>query len=179
RVIPDGALYRIPPAKGGSPQMPELILGGLNFANGFFIDEANKRLYLSEMQSSRVVAYDLDLLSGSLTKQITLAQMPSPDNMALNHDGTLWVALPLANQIVSLDISTGTTKTVFDAQTELGSKLVERGLTSVQNGGGWANLVGPKLTGEMPGLLTGMILGDENQPFYVANLGAALVKVSP
>ena len=179
RVIPDGALYRLPPAADGSPQIAELILGGLNFANGFYIDEASKKFYLSEMQSSRVIAFDFDISSGSLTKQVTLAQMPSPDNMALNHDGTLWVALPLANQIVSLDISTGTTKTVFDAQTELGSKLVERGLTSVQNGGGWANLVGPKLTGEMPGLLTGMILGDENQPFYVANLGAALVKVSP
>ena len=105
--------------------------------------------------------------------------MPSPDNMALNYDGTLWVASPLANQIFSIDVSTGTTKIVFDAQTKGGSKLVEQGLASVRNGNGWADLVGPELTGNMPGLLTGMILGDENQPFYVANLGAALIKVAP
>ena len=131
------------------------------------------------MMSSRVLAFDLDISSGSLTNQSTLAQMPSPDNMALNHDGTLWVASPLANQIFSIDVSTGTTKIVFDAQTEGGSKLVEQGLASVRNGDGWADLVGPELIGNMPGLLTGMILGDENQPFYVANLGAALIKVAP
>ena len=178
-VIPDGALYRLPPFEGGSLQTPQLVLEGLNFANGFFIDEASKKFYLSEMMSSRVLAFDLDISSGSLTNQSTLAQMPSPDNMALNHDGTLWVASPLANQIFSIDVSTGTTKIVFDAQTEGGSKLLEQGLASVRNGDGWADLVGPELTGNMPGLLTGMILGDENQPFYVANLGAALIKVAP
>ena len=178
-VIPDGALYRLPPSEKGSPQTPQMVLEGLNFANGFFIDEASKKFYLSEMMSSRVLAFDLDIYSGSLTNQSTLAQMPSPDNMALNHDGTLWVASPLANQIFSIDVSTGTTKIVFDAQTEGGSKLVEQGLASVRNGDGWADLVGPELIGNMPGLLTGMILGDENQPFYVANLGAALIKVAP
>jgi len=30
----------------------------------------------------------------------------------------------------------------------------------------------------MPGLLTGIIIGSETQPFYVANLGNALIKVS-
>ena len=179
KVIPDGALYRLPTVEEGSPRIPELILEGLNFANGFYIDEANKKFYLSEMMSSRVLTFDIDISSGSLSNKTTLAQMPSPDNMALNHDGTLWVASPLANQIFSIDISTGTTKIVFDAQTEEGSKLVEQGLASVENGDGWADLVGPALTGNMPGLLTGMILGDKDQPFYVANLGAALVKVSP
>ncbi len=45
-------------------------------------------------------------------------------------------------------------------------------------GNGFADLLTPELTGEMPGLLTGMIIGDESQPFYVANLGTALIKVS-
>ena len=35
----------------------------------------------------------------------------------------------------------------------------------------------PELTGEMPGLLTGLIIGDGSQAFYVANLGNALIKV--
>ena len=42
-----------------------------------------------------------------------------------------------------------------------------------------ADLIGPETTGKMPGLLTGMILGSESDPFYVANLGAALIQVSP
>ena len=44
---------------------------------------------------------------------------------------------------------------------------------------GIADLLGTETTGEMPGLLTGMILGGETDPFYVANLGAALIKISP
>ena len=51
-------------------------------------------------------------------------------------------------------------------------------MTRIENGEGFADLLSPELTGEMPGLLTGMILGNDAQPFYVANLGNALIKVS-
>ncbi len=180
KVIPDGALYRLPAAEeDGSSRAPEVILEGLNFANGFYIDEPRKKFYLSEMMSNRILSFDLDISSGSLRNRTTLATIPTPDNMDLNHDGFLWVASLLSNQIISIDTSTGETSVVFDAQTEQGSKLLEQGLASIENGGGFADLVGPELTGEMPGLLTGMIVGNHNQPFYVANLGAALIKVSP
>ena len=67
---------------------------------------------------------------------------------------------------------------MFDAQTQIGLKNMQEGVSRIENGEGFADLLSPELTGDMPGLLTGMILGGENQPFYVANLGAALIKVT-
>ena len=60
---------------------------------------------------------------------------------------------------------------------EMGLKNMEIAVNRMAEGGGFADLLTPELTGDMPGLLTGMIIGDESQPFYVANLGAALIQV--
>ena len=151
---------------------------GLYFANGFYIDEKRNKLYLSEMMKNRVLAFDLDISTGSLSNQTTLAIMPTPDNMELNSEGQLWVASPLSNQIYSVDPETGESYVVFDAQTEVGLENMEEGIRRMEIGNGFADLLTPELTGEMPGLLTGMIIGAESQPFYVANLGSALIKVS-
>ena len=179
KPIPDGALFRLPMLNGGEmSKKPELITDGLNFANGFYIDEKRNKLYLSEMMKNRVLAFDLDISTGSLSNQTTLAIMPTPDNMELNSEGQLWVASPLSNQIYSIDPENGESYIVFDAQTEIGFENMEEGIKRMETGGGFAELLTPELTGEMPGLLTGMIIGDESQPFYVANLGSALIKVS-
>ena len=176
RAIPDGALYRI--RGSGSEMTPELVIDGLYFANGFYIDERSSKFYLSEMMKNRVLVFDLDLATGKLSNQTTLASIPTPDNMELNHDGKLWVASPLSNQILAIDLESGDTSTVFDAQTEVGRKNLQKGLQRMDNGEGFADLLTEELFGEMPGLLTGMIIGDNSQPFYVASLGSALIKVS-
>lgn len=179
KQIPDGSLYRLSrDYTTSSDLMPKLILGGLNFANGFYLDEKRNKFYLSEMMSNRVLAFDLDVSSGTLSNQTTLAKIPSPDNMELNHDGFLWVASPLSNQIFAIDVDSGASYVVFDAQTVGGSETVNKGLNNVVNGGGIADLLSPENTGDMPGLLTGMIIGEKTQPFYVANLGEALIEVS-
>ena len=176
RAIPDGALYRLPSSDG--EKTPELIIDGLYFANGFYIDEKRNKFYLSEMMKNRVLEFDLDLSTGKLSNQTTLASIPTPDNMELNHDGKLWVASPLSNQILAIDLESGDTSTVFDAQTEVGRENLQIGLQLMDNGEGFADLLTEELFGEMPGLLTGMIIGNSSQPFYVANLGSALIKVS-
>ena len=176
RAIPDGALYRLPSSDG--EKIPELIIDGLYFANGFYIDEKRNKFYLSEMMKNRVLEFDLDLSTGKLSNQTTLASIPTPDNMELNHDGKLWVASPLSNQILAIDLESGDTSTVFDAQTEVGRENLQIGLQLMDNGEGFADLLTEELFGEMPGLLTGMIIGNSSQPFYVANLGSALIKVS-
>ena len=176
RAIPDGALYRLPSSDG--EKTAELIIDGLYFANGFYIDEKRNKFYLSEMMKNRVLEFDLDLSTGKLSNQTTLASIPTPDNMELNHDGKLWVASPLSNQILAIDLESGDTSTVFDAQTEVGRENLQIGLQLMDNGEGFADLLTEELFGEMPGLLTGMIIGNSSQPFYVANLGSALIKVS-
>jgi hypothetical protein len=98
--------------------------------------------------------------------------------MELNNDGHLWVASPLSNQIYAIDIENGDSYVVFDAQTPIGQKNMQEGIRRIEIGNGFSDLLSPELTGDMPGLLTGMIIGEANQPFYVANLGAALIEVS-
>jgi len=178
QLITDGALYRIPPSKNGTKLKPELVIDALNFANGFYIDEVKKKFYLSEMMSNRVLQFDIDLDSGSLSNQTTLAEIPTPDNMELNGDDRLWVASLLSNQVISINTETGESFVVFDAQTSAGLENLQKGLIAMNNGGGFTDLLTPELTGDMPGLLTGMIIGNENQPFYIANLGAALIEVT-
>ena len=177
-AIPDGALYRIPISQNGIFSKPELILKNLYFANGFFIDEKRNKLYLSEMMKNRILSFDLDILTGAVSNQTTLAVIPTPDNMELNSDGKLWVSSPLSNQIFSVDLENGESYIVFDAQTQMGLEIMEEAIRRMESGEGFAQLLTPELTGEMPGLLTGLIVGDESQPFYVANLGTALIKVS-
>ena len=178
KAIPDGALYRIPISKDGTLSKPELILKNLYFANGFYIDEKRNKLYLSEMMKNRVLSFDLDILTGSVSNQTTLAVLPTPDNMEINSEGKLWVSSPLSNQIYSVDPENGETYVVFDAQTQIGLEIMEEAIRRMELGEGFAELLTSELTGEMPGLLTGLIVGDESQPFYVANLGTALIKVS-
>ena len=179
KPISDGSLFRLPLLDNGYfAEKPELILDELDFANGFYINETNQKFYLSETLANRVLSYDLDVTTGSLKNMTILAEIPSPDNMQLNHDGSLWVASPLSNQIFSVDITNGNSFVVFDAQTKNGAAIVAEGISRVSRGDGMADLLGPEAIGSMPGLLTGMILGSEDQPFYVANLGAALIKVS-
>ena len=177
KAIPDGALYRLPISKDGTLSKPELVLENLYFANGFYIDEKRGKFYLSETMKNRVLAFDLDVSSGSLSNRTTLVVMPTPDNMELSSKGQLWVASPLSNQIYSVDPENGESFVVFDAQTQDGLDNMEEGIRRIEMGSGFAALLTPELIGEMPGLLTGMIFGDSSQPFYVTNLGSALIKV--
>ena len=129
RPIPDGAVFRIPSSSDSSAlNSPEVVVEGLNFANGFYIDEVNNKFYLSETLGNRVLTYDLNLSVGSLSNPETLVKLPSPDNMQLNHDGLLWVASPLSNQIYSVNTPDGTADVVFDAQTNLGLAELEANL---------------------------------------------------
>ena len=178
KATPDGALYRLSFSEDGFASKPELVIDNLYFANGFYIDEGKNKLYLSEMMKNRVLVFDLDVSTGSLSNQTTLAIMPTPDNMELSSEGDLWVASPLSNQILSINVESGAVTVVFDAQTDIGFESMKTGIERIENGEGFADLLSPELTGDMPGLLTGMILGDESQPFYVANLGTALIRVA-
>ena len=174
----DGAIYRLPrAAEGGFAAQPELVLAGFDFPNGFHLDEENGRLYLSETLGDRVLGFALDIENGTLGEHKVLAAVPTPDNMRLAHDGSLWVASPVSNRIVAIDLASGTTRVVFDAQTEAGAQVVAEWIRRGKAGEGRLDLLGQAGDGGAPGLITGMIFGRADQPFYVSNLGPALVKV--
>ena len=120
----------------------------------------------------RILAFYLSMSSGSISNQKVLALVPTPNKMRMYHDGYLWVASPLSSQILSVAPNSGESAVVFHAQTSKGAQLVEAGMK-----GRVADQIGPDFIGGMSGLLTGIIVGAPGQPFYVTNLGDALVRV--
>ena len=71
------------------------------FANGILIDEENQRLILVESCAERVAQYDMDS-NGNLTNKRDLFKIEkmTPDGIALDSEGALWIADPLGRRAV-------------------------------------------------------------------------------
>lgn len=178
RPMGDGALYRLSRNSDGTySEEPTLLVEGLDFANGFHLDEEKGKLYLSETMANRVLAFDLDVEEGLVSNRMILSEMPTPDNMRLTDDGSLWVASPLANRVYALDTDTGDSRVVFDAQTEEGAQLITEWNRRGRVGESRLDLLGTELQGEMPGVLTGIIVNGEDRPIFISGLGDALVRL--
>ena len=178
KAMGDGALFRLARNEDGSfADSPQLIVDGLDFGNGFYLDEDRGKLYLSETMGNRVLAFDLDIEGGTVSNQKTLAEIPTPDNMRMVDDGSLWVASPIANRVFAIDVETGAVRIAFDAQTEKGAALVEEWIKRGEAGSGRLDLLDTEMQGEMPGLLTGMIVDGNSRPIFISGLGDALVRL--
>jgi sugar lactone lactonase YvrE len=174
----DGALFRLAAnADGSFANSPQLLVDGLDFGNGFYLDEERGKLYLSETMGNRVLQFDLDIEAGTVSNQKVLAEIPTPDNMRMVDDGSLWVASPIANRVFAIDPDTGAVRIAFDAQTAKGAALVEEWLKRGREGSDRLDLLGAEMQGEMPGLLTGMIVDSNNRPIFISGLGDALVRL--
>lgn len=87
-----GALYRI-----GTGLESTRILDGVSISNGLDWSPDGKTFYHIDSSTRRIDAYDFDFYSGGLSRGRTLAELPdaiaTPDGMAVDTDGTLWVAM--------------------------------------------------------------------------------------
>jgi sugar lactone lactonase YvrE len=174
----DGALYRLARNEDGTYAIKaDLVVEGLNFGNGFYLDEAKGRLYLSETVGNRVLSFALDVENGTVSDRKVLAEIMTPDNMRLVEDGALWVASPLANRVYAVNPETGEIRVVFDAQTEKGAEIAVEWIRRGEAGASRLDLLGADVQGEMPGLLTGMIIDREDRPVFISGLGDALVRL--
>ncbi|MEZ5891550.1 MAG: SMP-30/gluconolactonase/LRE family protein [Parvularculaceae bacterium] len=176
-VIPDGALYRMVP--GGEPEMK---LGGLEFANGFVIDEARGALYIAETMGDRVVAFDLNLATGDLSGRKVLASVMTPDNVEMDGAGRLWIASPIGNEIVVVDPESGERQIAFQAKNADSDRVAAEWRRRAEAGEGRIELFSPATWAPLPGGITGVILppvvnGRLQGPVYVSGLGGALIKL--
>lgn len=175
----DGALFRLGRNEDGSyASEPTLLVDGLDFANGFYLDEKAGKLYLSETLGNRVLAFNLDVEQGTVSDQSVLAEVISPDNMRMVADGSLWVASPFTNSVYAIDPKTGEQRVVFDGQTDKGREILAEWNRRDEAGETRLDLIGPELHGELPGLVTGMIVDNENEPVFISGLGDALVRLN-
>ncbi len=176
--LSDGALFRIAPAADDMPlPEPKMVLAGLEFANGFVIDETRGELFLAETVGGRVLGFKANLATGALTGRRVVATLTSPDNVELSEDGMLWVASPMANEVLQINPDTGEVRTAFSAQTAAGEAFLAEFNRRGDAGEPRLELLSPDVWEPMPGLLTGVILTPGGGPIYVSGLGDALLKL--
>ncbi len=176
--LPDGALFRIAPTPDGVPlPPPERILDGLLFANGFTLDEARGKLFLAETVAGHITSYTVDLATGALSDRTVLTTLTSPDNVEQAADGTLWVAMPMANQVLVINPDTGESRVAFSAQSEEAATLAAEFDRRAAAGEPRLELLSPVVWDPMPGLVTGVIHTPGGGPVYISNLGDALLRI--
>ncbi len=174
----DGALYRIAPvAEGEAMPAPEAKITGLNFANGFVVDEGRGELFLSETNGGHVLGYKVDVATGTLGERRVVAEVTTPDNVEQDEDGLPWVASPISSELLTINPDTGETRVAFHLVNPAGDATAEEFKRRRDAGEPTMDLLGPNVTGPLPGLITGVILTPGGGPVYVSGLGDALVKL--
>lgn len=174
----DGALYRIAPSADGAPlAAPEAKLTGLNFANGFVVDETRGELYLSETLGGHVLGFPVDVATGALGERRVVAEVTSPDNIEQDEDGMLWVASPISSELLRINPVQGEVSVVFHPENAAGDAAAAEFIRRRDAGEPAMDLLTPEVSGPLPGLMTGVILTPGGGPVYVSGLGDALVKL--
>lgn len=173
----EGALLRLGVREGGFEPEAEVVIDSLFFANGLALDEAQGHLYLSETIGGRVLRYTVHLEAGRVSDRTVIADSAMVDNLELDGDGNLWMALPLTNEVQILNAATGQRRIAFrlltPEQQNVGHEFLRRGAS----GAARMELLTPALWAPLPGFITGVILGPGGKPVYLSGLGDALVRL--
>ncbi|MEX0645444.1 MAG: SMP-30/gluconolactonase/LRE family protein [Parvularculaceae bacterium] len=173
RPMGDGALYRI----GPSGTQAALVAAGFNYANGVAVDEKRGAVYLAETMGDRVIGYRADFKSGAVSDRHIVAEVLTPDNLKLDEEGGLWVASPLANEILVVNPDSGKSRSVFRAATPENDQIAAEWRRRVTAGEPALELFTPSTWAPLPGALTSVILAPGDGPIYVGTLGNALLKL--
>jgi len=122
---PEGALLRLGMVSGRLAVEAEVLVDSLYFANGLAIDETGGHLYLSETVGGRVWRYRVDLDAGRVSDRSVFVEGVAPDNIELDGEGHLWIALPLSNELLTVNTATGARHTAFRSVTPAQQEVME------------------------------------------------------
>jgi sugar lactone lactonase YvrE len=177
RPAPEGALLRLGFQDGEFAAEAEVMVDSLYFGNGVVIDEASGHLYVAETLGLRVLRYRVDLETGQLSERSVFVDGVEPDNLELDGEGHLWVALPLSNGLLVVDTETGERHMAFRSQTPAQQELAEEFARRGASGESRMELFAPPWWAPLPGLVTGVILSPDGGPVYLSGIGNALVRL--
>lgn len=174
---PEGALLRLGMKGDRFEEQADIVVDSLYYANGVVIDEASGHLYVAETIGGRVWRYRVDLDSGQLSDRSVFVDGVEPDNLELDGEGHLWIALPLSNGLLMVDTDTGAQHLAFSsvtpAQQETTAEFLRRGESRTPR----LELLTPALWDPLPGLVTGLIVSPDGGPIFLTGLGNALVRL--
>lgn len=174
---PEGALYRLGMVDGRLSTEAQLLVDSLLFGNGVAIDEINGHLYLAETVGGRVWRYRVDLVAGTLIDGSVFVDSVGADNLELDGQGNLWIAVPLANELLVVNTTTGARHSAFRSLTSAQRATMDEFARRGQAGTPRMELFTPAAWAPLPGLITGVIVGPSG-PVYATGLGNALLKLT-
>lgn len=175
---PEGALLRLETRDGRLAGEAQVLVDSLFFANGLAIDESSGHLYLAETVGGRVLRYRMDLDSGRVSDRTVFVDSVGADNLKLDGEGHLWVAVPLSNELLVVNTATGARHSAFRSLTPAQQETLQEFTRRGQAGVSRMELFTPAAWAPLPGAITGVIVGPGGGPVYLTGLGNALVKLS-
>ena len=175
---PEGALLRLSAPDGRLAAEAEIVVDSMLFANGLAIDGPGGHLYVAETTGGRVVRYRVELGAGRVSDRSVFVEGVSPDNLELDGEGNLWVALPLTNEVLVVNAATGERHSAFRSLTAAQQAVADEFTRRGQTGTSRMELFTPAGWAPLPGPITGIILGSRGGPVYVTGLGNALLKLT-
>jgi sugar lactone lactonase YvrE len=175
---PEGALLRLGIRDGRLAGEAEVLVDSLFFANGVAIDERSGHLYLAETVGGRILRYRVDLDSGRVSERTVFVDSIGVDNLELDGEGHLWVAVPLSNEVMVVNTATGARHSAFRSLTPAQQEILQEFMRRGQAGVSRMELFTPAIWAPLPGPITGVIVGPGGGPVYLTGLGNAMVKLT-
>lgn len=155
----------------------EAAAANIYFANGIALDAEEKYLYVAETMMDRILRFEIDIDKKTLTKRETYQTVLTPDNLAFDKDGNLWIASPVSSKVFAVDKKCRSLHTVFSATSESNSRVQDEWVVRSHLGKPLLELFTPNLWKPLPGGLTGMFWSQDHKTLYVTGLGNAILQM--
>jgi len=105
---PIGAVYRITMAADGGVEKVTRVAEGLAFPNGLAVSSDQRRLYVAESDTNRLLCWDLSA-EGRLANKRVIIEFPTPtlDGIMFDEAGRLWIARWTTKTVDVVDVEKG------------------------------------------------------------------------
>ena len=123
RPVDSGAVFYLQASEGDVPNPAIQAAANIYFANGIALDSSEEYLYVAETMMDRVLRYNVDTKTGTLTNRKVYQNVTSPDNLKFDQDGNLWIASPISNTVYADDKRCGSLHTAFSAPSAANARI--------------------------------------------------------
>lgn len=178
RPVDSGAVFYLKGAGDRFEVEAVEAVGGIYFANGIALDAEEEYLYVAELMMNRVLRFDINTAKSTLSNRETYQHVITPDNLAFDRNGNLWIASPVTNKLFAVDKNCRSLHTVYSAPSESNRTLSDEWVRRSYLGEPLLELFTPQIWEPLPGgAITGMFWSQDHRTLYVTGLGQSILKV--